>query len=323
MVVAMVAGMAVLGGALRGVLALADVPYSMDRYPALTSVEMGLTKPVGMAVWMRVRRHGWTSMLEMSLAMLVPAVAVVPLMWLDVLDHMTAMTVEHVAMLLLMLAVMVRRREEYLAHQHSGSGRIARTARRVLPIAGRGLVVLLAFLAIPSAAFVADSRAYEQSRYAQPELTTTTASAVTAATPLAHDPGKPTAVVVVGGSGANVADTLVPYDVLALHRRVQRLHGRARAPSPAAARRAGFGARPQLRAVGATAGRFRPGRHCGTGHAPIRRFRRHGDGVAARHRRRRQAAARRVHRCTVARRSRTPRRPGGDLALVPAPHAAE
>jgi putative intracellular protease/amidase len=37
---------------------------------------------------------------------------------------------------------------------------------------------------------------------------------VAAATPPVHDPGKPTAVVLVGNSGANDADALVPYDVL-------------------------------------------------------------------------------------------------------------
>jgi hypothetical protein len=29
-----------------------------------------------------------------------------------------------------------------------------------------------------------------------------------------HDPGKPTAVVVLGSEGANVADVLAPYEVL-------------------------------------------------------------------------------------------------------------
>jgi hypothetical protein len=116
MAAAMLVGMVVLGGALRVVLAIADVPYSMDRYPELTTVEMGLTMAVAMAAWMRIRRHGWVSTLEMSLAMLVPAVAVVPLLWLDVLGHGAAMTVEHTAMFVLMAVVMLRRRAEYTGH---------------------------------------------------------------------------------------------------------------------------------------------------------------------------------------------------------------
>ena len=51
-------------------------------------------------------------------AMLVPAIAAVPLTTLGVLDAGTAMTVEHVAMFSLMLVVMLRRREEYSAHAH-------------------------------------------------------------------------------------------------------------------------------------------------------------------------------------------------------------
>jgi hypothetical protein len=132
MVVAMFAGMLVLGGALRGVLAAAGVAYSLGRYPELVALEMGVTIAVGMGAWMRYRRHGWASTLEMSGAMLVPAVAVVPLVWLDVLDGGTAVILERVAMFPLMLAVMLRRRDEYLTHHH---GR--RRGRRV----GRFLVL--------------------------------------------------------------------------------------------------------------------------------------------------------------------------------------
>jgi flagellar biosynthetic protein FliP len=118
MVVAMLVGMFILGGALRAVLAAADVAYSMDRYPELVTLEMGLTMAVAMLGWMRLRRHGWAPTLEMSGAMLAPAVAAAPLIALDVLDAGTGMTVEHVAMFTLMLAVMLRRREEYMAHTH-------------------------------------------------------------------------------------------------------------------------------------------------------------------------------------------------------------
>ncbi|GAB3413329.1 helix-turn-helix domain-containing protein [Flindersiella endophytica] len=221
MTVAMLAGMAVLGGALRGVLALAGVPYSMDRHPVLVTLEMGVTMAAGMAVWMRVRRHGWAPTLEMSLAMLAPAVAVGALIRSGVgagaLDHMTAMTVEHTTMFLLMFAVMLRRREEYLSHHAHNSGRLGRAMRKALrkalPVVGRGVVVLLAFLAIPSVVFAVGSKAYGLSRYAPPP--SSSAAAVAAVAPPAYDASKPTAVVVVGNDGANVADTLVPYDVLA------------------------------------------------------------------------------------------------------------
>ncbi|WP_163510532.1 DJ-1/PfpI family protein [Fodinicola acaciae] len=208
MTVAMLVGMAVLGGALRLALAAAGVPYSMDRYPVLVTLEMGVTMAVAMAVWMRVRRHGWPPTVEMSLAMLVPAVAVAPLVAWNVLDGMSSMVVEHTTMFVLMLVVMLRRRDEYLAHHH-GSGRLAKAVRRVLPAFGRGLFVLLSIAILPSAAFAIGSVSYEHSRYAP----AASSAVVNVAAPV-YDPSKPTVAIVVGNDGANVADTLVPYAVL-------------------------------------------------------------------------------------------------------------
>jgi hypothetical protein len=48
----------------------------------------------------------------------VPAAAVVPLVSLDVLSGGAAIAVEHVVMFPLMLAVMLRRRDDYLAREH-------------------------------------------------------------------------------------------------------------------------------------------------------------------------------------------------------------
>ncbi|MCO1656424.1 DJ-1/PfpI family protein [Pseudonocardia humida] len=103
------------------------------------------------------------------------------------------------------------RRDEYAAG-HYGV-RWALDGRRVVRGLVRGLVVLLAFLAVPAAVYTAGSTAYEQSRYAPPDAP---GGAADAGAPVpAHDPARPTAVVVVGNGGANVADALVPYDVLA------------------------------------------------------------------------------------------------------------
>ena len=74
---------------------------------------------VGMMAWMRFRRQGWATTLEMSGAMLAPAIAVVPLVALGVLTAGAAMALEHVVMFPLMLAVMLRRRADYLAHRHA------------------------------------------------------------------------------------------------------------------------------------------------------------------------------------------------------------
>jgi hypothetical protein len=118
MVVAMFAGMLVIGGTLRAMLIMAGTDYSMERAPVLMLVEMGCTMAIGMGVWMRVRDHGWASTVEMSLAMLVPAVTAAMLVALDAVDASAAMAAEHVAMFPLMLLVMLRRRGDYLVDGH-------------------------------------------------------------------------------------------------------------------------------------------------------------------------------------------------------------
>jgi putative intracellular protease/amidase len=85
----------------------------------------------------------------------------------------------------------------------------------VVRVLGFSLAGLAAFALVPAAVYVADSRSYEAARYPRPALTAAAAAAVTAAVPPAHDPARPTAVIVVGNQGANIADTLVPYEALA------------------------------------------------------------------------------------------------------------
>jgi transcriptional regulator GlxA family with amidase domain len=212
MVVAMFAGMFVLGGALRAVLAVAGVAYSMARYPELMIVEMALTMAVGMAVWMRLRGHGWASTGEMSGAMLVPAVVVVPLVGLDVLGGGTAMMLEHVAMFPLMLAVMLRRRDEYMTHHHTR--RRGGRGRRAVRVLARGGVAVLAFLLLPVGVGVVGAKDTKASLY-EPRANTVADSVLAAATVPAHDPDKPTAAVLIGPEGANAADALATYEVLA------------------------------------------------------------------------------------------------------------
>lgn len=81
---------------------------------------------------------------------------------------------------------------------------------RVLRVLGRGLVVLVALFLVPGLEFLISARGFASYRYAPPP-----AGRLPAVAPPPHAPGKPTVAVVVGNAGANVADTLVPYDVLA------------------------------------------------------------------------------------------------------------
>ncbi|MEU6798948.1 DJ-1/PfpI family protein [Nonomuraea wenchangensis] len=202
MVVAMLAGMLALGTALSIVLSAVGWDYSHADHPVIGASEMVLTMSLGMAAWMRYRRHSWGSILEMVAAMAAPLVVLVALLWAGAVSDGALMMLLHVLMLPAMLIVMLRRRQEYsMAHSP------ARPAVRKL---GHGLAVLLAFLLVPGAAYTAGSAAYARNQYSQPERTTATV------TPSAYDPGKPTAVVVVGNSGANIADALVSYEILAV-----------------------------------------------------------------------------------------------------------
>lgn len=77
---------------------------------------------------------------------------------------------------------------------------------------GRVAATVLAGLVVPGAV------AYAGTAGATGEIYTVRArgaAAVPAAAAPAHDPAKPTAVVVLGSKGANVADVLAPYEVLA------------------------------------------------------------------------------------------------------------
>ena len=113
MVAAMLAGMLVLGGAVRGVLALAGLAYP-TRYPELVALEMAVDMSVGMVVWMRYRGHGWAATLEMvAAAMFAPLAVLLPLLWLGAIDGDALLVLEHVAMLPLTFLVMLRRRAEY------------------------------------------------------------------------------------------------------------------------------------------------------------------------------------------------------------------
>jgi hypothetical protein len=117
MVAAMLVGMMVVGAAVRGVLALAGLGFP-TRYPELAALEMAFDMSVGMVAWMRYRGHGWASTLEMVGAMFAPAVGLLPLLWLGLIDGEALLVLEHLAMFPLMFLVMLRRRDEYGGASH-------------------------------------------------------------------------------------------------------------------------------------------------------------------------------------------------------------
>ena len=115
MVLAMVAGMAVLGLA---IWLLGEPPGYSDllvRYAL-----MGAFMSAPMAAWMRHRGHPWSDGLEMTAAMLVPMFALVLPVELGVaeLSEHSLMVLSHVAMIGGMAALMLYRFDRYVHGPH-------------------------------------------------------------------------------------------------------------------------------------------------------------------------------------------------------------
>ncbi|HEY7075702.1 MAG TPA: hypothetical protein VH418_10045 [Solirubrobacteraceae bacterium] len=108
MVVAMFAGMAVLG---------IPVMPLIDGRPELHLLGMAAIMTAPMVAWMRYRGHGWLPCWEMSASMFLPTFAAIALMSAGVIGFGAAMLLEHVAMLPAMFAVMLLRPAEY-SHHH-------------------------------------------------------------------------------------------------------------------------------------------------------------------------------------------------------------
>ena len=126
MIVAMIAGMAVLGVAIGG---LGEPPGYAN--PLVEYGLMGASMAAPMVAWMRYRGHSWSDGLEMTVAMLAPMFALVLPVELGVtvpgLSEGSLMMLSHVAMIGGMVALMVYRWDRYV---HGAHGRRARTEER-------------------------------------------------------------------------------------------------------------------------------------------------------------------------------------------------
>lgn len=80
---------------------------------------MAVTMTLPMVPWMRWRGHGWQPSAEMAGAMMAPAIGVIALLEAGVIATVwLLMTLEHVAMLIAMFAVMIARPDEYSHAYH-------------------------------------------------------------------------------------------------------------------------------------------------------------------------------------------------------------
>ena len=122
MVIAMVLGMAVLGVPAGWALGAMGSSWSAlnEDAPALMLLAMAVTMTAPMVGWMSYRGHGARAGVEMSASMFLPTFAVIGLLGAGLVTEIGALlVVEHIAMLLAMLAAMLLRRAEYTGGAHA------------------------------------------------------------------------------------------------------------------------------------------------------------------------------------------------------------
>jgi flagellar biosynthetic protein FliP len=110
MVVAMLVGMVALGPV------WSFAWPGLHGYPAADALVMATNMTIGMALWMRIRRHSWPLIAEMSAAMYLPFLVLLVPYWLGAISGGTLMLAGHILMLPSMLAAMLWRRGDYTGH---------------------------------------------------------------------------------------------------------------------------------------------------------------------------------------------------------------
>ena len=112
MMLAMIAGMVVLGGALEGMLSLAGTSLA-DASAAIKASVMAFNMTVPMAAWMHHRGHGARHNVEMAGSMVVPTALVIALHSLGLVAADGVLLIQHVVMIPAMVGVMLVRFEHY------------------------------------------------------------------------------------------------------------------------------------------------------------------------------------------------------------------
>jgi flagellar biosynthetic protein FliP len=116
MTIAMFVGMFVLG--MPAEMLFDGLGWTvMNESTVPSTLVMATTMSIGMAAWMRFRGCGWPAILEMSLAMFVPFVAMYPFYWTGLVSDMAVMMVGHILMVPAMVVAMLFRLDEY-THGH-------------------------------------------------------------------------------------------------------------------------------------------------------------------------------------------------------------
>jgi transcriptional regulator GlxA family with amidase domain len=169
---------------------------------AVHQVGMALFMAWPMVVWMRVRGHAWRHGCEMAAAMLIPWAAVIGLQAATGLSWLQP--VGSAAMYLGMLGYMLVRRE-HLTHA-SPNARLP-----MHPKLKAGAAYLAAIALVPLLVGFANLT-YKTFASLEPIQSPTFAGSLPA--PPTADPTKKTAVVLAGGRGSEIGDTLESFEIL-------------------------------------------------------------------------------------------------------------
>ena len=116
MLIAMFAGMLVLGGITALVFAVAGGSLS-DAPGSVRVMLMGFDMTVPMVAWMSYRGHSRARNAEMAASMIVPTLVAAALAAVGVLSSAAALGVQHAVMIPAMLGVMLWRYDDY---SHAG-----------------------------------------------------------------------------------------------------------------------------------------------------------------------------------------------------------
>ena len=116
MVLAMAAGMLVLGALAAGLLTALGLPVSFGT--EIDALLMATTMAAGMALWMRHRGHRRAPVLQMCAAMYVPFLALFVPLWTETITPDQLMLWGHLLMLPAMAVVMLLRPDEYTRPLH-------------------------------------------------------------------------------------------------------------------------------------------------------------------------------------------------------------
>jgi hypothetical protein len=117
MIAAMLVGMAVLGTIVSLMFGLLGHSNVLN-HAGLRAFLMTGYMIVGMALWMRHRRHVWRDVAEMSVAMVVPYALLVGPYYARIVSAEQLLIGMHVLMLPAMVVAMLLRRETYSQDRH-------------------------------------------------------------------------------------------------------------------------------------------------------------------------------------------------------------